>query len=63
MQNRAARKISLDPALTALSRDAVFSALAGGDEAVFEAVAMGIVLETMEDELAGEEDPEEEEES
>ena len=99
MPKRAVRKISLDPSLAALSRDAVFSALAGGDEAVFEAVsrcirhyaqrageelqagrdylplltpcpqtpplevvAMGIVLETMEEELAGEDDPAEEEE-
>jgi hypothetical protein len=100
MPNRAARKISLDPVLTALSRDAVFGALAGGDETVFaavsrcirhyaqrageelragrdylplltpcpetsplEAVAMGIVLETMEEELAREDDAAEEEES
>jgi phytoene/squalene synthetase len=100
MPNRAVRNISLDPALAALSRDAVSRALAGGDETVLEAVsrcirhyaqrageelragrdylplltprpetppleavAMGIVLETMEEELAGEDDTAEEEES
>jgi hypothetical protein len=95
MPNSDARKISLDPKLTALSREEVLSALEREEGAVFaavsrcivryaelvgeelqagrdylplltprpdtpplEAVAMGIVLETVEEELAGEEDEE-----